>query len=298
MLLRFSPFRVAHHAVLLFTAFATTMAFGASVRDDAGRDVVLDHPARRIVSLAPHLTELVFEIGAGDRLVAAAAYSDYPDAARRLPRVGSQGALDIERIAALRPDLVLAWSSGLSPTDREQLARLGVPVFESTAQELDDVATTLLRLGVLTGAEARAGSAAARFRVRVATLRATYADRRPVRVFFQVWRDPLMTVGGHQLITQVIALCGGVNVFGDLAMLAPIVDAEAVVRGDPEVIATTSDSDDHTADIAAWSRWPGVAAVRARRFAFLDAGTITRPSSRVLIGTEQLCRAIDAARAR
>jgi iron complex transport system substrate-binding protein len=290
------PLVRAAFSMLLAAACAAALANAATVRDDAGHVVTLAHPARRIVSLAPHLTELVFEIGAGDRLVAVTAYSDYPDAASRLPRVGGLGALDVERIASLRPDLVLAWSSGLSPADREQLARLGVPVFESEPRVLDDVATTLLRLGALTGDDARADAAARAFRARTATLRATYASRRPVRVFFQTWRDPLMTVGGNQLITQVIGLCGGANVFRDLTILAPIVDPEAVVRANPEFIATTAESGDHAADLALWGRWPDVDAVRKERYVFLDPGTITRPSSRLLVGAETLCRALDTAR--
>lgn len=266
------------------------------VRDDAGRTVSLERPARRIVSLAPHVTELLYEVGAGDRVVGATAYSDYPAAARDIPRVGGLAGLDVERIVALKPDLVIAWQSGTSEAEIAQLARIGLPVYRSEPHTLDDVATTIERFGVLTGHVADATTAAASFRTRVAGLRATYGDRSPVRVFYQVWNSPLMTVGGSQLTTQLIELCGGRNVFASLPMLAPIVDAEAVIKADPQVIATASDGGDHRADLATWARWPGVTAVREKRFVFLDPALVARHTSRVLIGAETLCRAIDAAR--
>ena len=267
-----------------------------SVRDDAGHDVVLARAARRVVSLAPHVTELLFEVGAGGDLVATTAYSDYPAAAARLPRVGGFAGIDLEAVVAVKPDLVIAWSSGTSRVQLDQLERLGIPVFRSEPHRLDDVATTLERFGVLTGHVGVADAAARRFRMRAAALRATSAERAPVRVFFQVWNEPLMTIGGPQLISQVIELCGGRNVFASLKTLAPVVDVEAVIRADPELIVTTATKDDHEADLAAWRRWPGVAAVRNGRYLFLDPATITRQTSRILIGAERMCRAIDAAR--
>ena len=266
------------------------------VRDDAGFDVRLERPARRIVSLAPHTTELLYEIGAGDIVVGAEPYSDYPVAAQRIPRVGGLSGIDVEAIVALKPDLVIAWLSGTSKAQIESLVRLHVPVFRSEPHTFDDVTATLTRFGTLTGHVDEAQADAARFRARLATLRATYAHGAPVRVFYQVWNKPLMTVGGPQLITQAIALCGGRNVFDTLKPLAPTVDPEAVITADPELIVTASTRSDHSADLAQWNRWAGVSAVRARRYLFLDPALITRPTSRILIGTETLCRAIDDAR--
>ncbi len=189
------------------------------VRDDAGRVVRLERPATRIVSLAPHLTELLFAIGAGDRLVGVTGFSDYPPAATALPRVGGLYGLDVERLLALKPDLVVAWRSGTAEAELDTLERLGLRVFRNEPRTLDDIATTMARLGTLTGDEPGANAAAADFRARVATLRDTYASRSPVRVFYQVWNDPLMTIGGPQPITQVIELCGGRNVFASVKML-------------------------------------------------------------------------------
>lgn len=282
--------------VLLVALQGGALAAEVSVRDDAGHEVVLSRAARRVVSLAPHVTEALFEVGAGDALVATTGYSDYPAAAARLPRVGGLAGIDLEAVVAMKPDLVIAWSSGTSRVQLDQLERLGIPLFRSEPHTLDDVANTLERFGVLTGHVESADAAAGRFRLRTVALRTTYAQRTPVRVFFQIWNEPLMTIGGTQLISQVIELCGGRNVFASLKTLAPVVDVEAVIRADPEIIVTTATKADHDAEIATWQRWIGVTAVRKSRYLFLDPDTITRQSSRILIGADRLCRAIDAAR--
>ena len=232
------------------------------VRDDAGFDVRLEQPARRIVSLAPHITELLFEIGAGDAVIGAEPYSDYPAAAKNIPRMGGLSGIDVEAIVAARPDLVIVWLSGRSKAQIELLTRLKIPVFRSEPHALDDVTATLTRFGVLTGHVDEATVDAARFASRVAGLRTTYANRAPVRVFYQVWNKPLMTVGGPQLTTQVIALCGGRNVFASLPALAPMIDIEAVIAADPQLLVTTSTKTEHAFEIAQWSGWSGISAVR------------------------------------
>ena len=187
----------------VFVAVAVAVAVGvlsavpaaaATVRDDAGFEVQLERPARRIVSLAPHTTELLYEIGAGDTVVGAEPYSDYPDAAKTIPRVGGLSGIDVEAIVALKPDLVIAWLSGTSKAQIELLVRLKIPVFRSEPHDFDDVTSTLTRFGALTGHDAQAQADATRFRTRLAALRDTYAHRAPVRVFYQVWNKPLMTV--------------------------------------------------------------------------------------------------------
>lgn len=281
---------------LLCLASGTQSVAAVVVRDDSGLEVRLEAPARRIVSLAPHLTELLFDIGAGDAIVGASDYSDYPAAARRLPRVGGLAGIDLERIVALKPDLVVAWQSGTAQAQLAALGRLGIPVFHSEPHTLADVASTLERLGTLTAHTQQAAAQADAFRSKVAALRARYASRAPVRVFYQVWNDPLMTIGGPHLITQVIELCGGRNIFASLALLAPTVDPEAVIAADPQLIVTAAESGNRSSDIALWSRWTGVSAVRNRRYLFLDPVLITRHTPRILIGAEAICRAIQDAR--
>ena len=284
-------------APLLLLALCSQSFAAVAVRDDTAREVRVEAPARRIVSLAPHITELLFDIGAGEAIIAATEFSDYPEAAKRLPRVGGLAGIDLERIVALKPDLVIAWQSGTGEAQIEALGRLGIPVFRSEPHTLADVATTLERFGALTGHSREATAAADDFRRKVIALRDSYASRPAVRVFYQVWNNPLITIGGPHLITHVIELCGGRNVFASVALLAPTIDVEAVIAADPQLIVTASESGDQRNDIALWSRWTSVSAVRHHRYLFLDPALITRHTPRILIGAGALCRTIDAARA-
>jgi len=258
-----------------------------------GATTVLASPARRIVSLAPHLTELLFAAGAGDRVVGASAYSDHPAPARQIPRIGDSHAFDIERILALRPDLVVAWGAGNAPRHVARLEQLGIPVHVEGAAGLDDIGDALERLGRLAGTEPLAREAARRYRERLAALRARHAGLAPVRVFHQVWGDPLMTVSGGHPVSDLIAACGGVNVFGDAPALVPLVSREAVLRAAPEVITAAAEGDD---PLAAWRRWPTLPAVAAGRLVSLPADAISRLSPRLLDAAGPLCAAIDAAR--
>ena len=283
-------------ASLLFAVADPAAASAIVVKDDAGRNVHLRAPAHRIVSLSPHATELLYEIDAGDSIVAATEYSDYPQAARRLPRIGGLGSIDIERIVALKPDLVVAWRSGTPEAQLASRERLSSAVPRSEPHTLEDIATSLERLGRLTGHDAAGERASSLFLRRIDALRSTYSRRAPVRVFYQVWNSPLMTIGGPHVISTVITLCGGRNVFGSLAALAPTVDPEAVVAADPQLIVTASGTHAQSIDEAQWSRWTGVSAVRTHRYLFVDPDLITRSTSRIADGAELLCRAIDAAR--
>ncbi len=264
-----------------------------SVAGADGAPTVLARPARRIVSLAPHLTELLFAAGAGDRVVGASAYSDHPAAARDIPRIGDSHAFDIERILALRPDLVVAWGAGNAPRHIARLEHLGIPVHVEGAERLDDIGEAIERLGRLAGTEPVAREAARRYRERLAGLRARHAGLAPVRVFHQVWDDPLMTVNGHHPVSDLIAACGGANIFADAPALAPLVSREAVLRAAPEVITAADQGSD---PLAAWRRWPTLPAVAAGRLVLLPADAISRLSPRLLDAAGPLCAAIDAAR--
>lgn len=250
-------------------------------------------PARRIVSLAPHLTELLFAAGAGDRIVGASAWSDHPQAARAIPRIGDSHAFDIERILELRPDLAVAWGAGNAPRHVATLERLGIPVHVESAERLDDIGDAIERLGRLAGTQDEAAEAARRYRERLAALRARHAGRPPVRVFHQVWEEPLMTVNGRHPVSDLVAACGGVNVFADAPSLAPRVSREAVLRAAPEVITAADDLGD---PLAAWRRWPSLPAVAAGRLVELPADAISRLSPRLLDAAGPLCAAIEAAR--
>lgn len=211
--------RLAPIAQLVALAYAPLVHADVSTRDDAGNAVTLPAPAQRVISLAPHATELVYAAGGGAKLVGTVTYSDYPPAAQAIPRVGDNKALDLERIAALKPDLIVVWRHGNAERQTDALHALHIPLFFSEPKHLDDVASSLRRLGTLLGTQPAADAAAAAYTRDIAALRTRYSARTPVTMFFQVWDRPLMTLNGAHLINDVIELCGGRNVFASLKPL-------------------------------------------------------------------------------
>ncbi|KUY73718.1 cobalamin-binding protein [Burkholderia sp. RF4-BP95] len=289
-------------ASLIALAHASFAHADVTTRDDAGNTVTLPAPAQRVISLAPHATELVYAAGGGAKLVGTVTYSDYPPAAQAVPRVGDNKALDLERIAALKPDLIVVWRHGNAERQTDALRALHIPLFFSEPKHLDDVATSLRRLGTLLGTEPVADAAAVSFSRDIAALRARYAARPPVTMFFQVWDRPLTTLNGTHLFNEVISLCGGRNVFAALKPLAPTVTDEAVLAANPEAIVTTSAgatrSDAPLPSLARWRAWPALTAVARNNLFAIDGDLLTRPSPRIAQGAAALCEDLDAARAR
>jgi iron complex transport system substrate-binding protein len=253
-------------------------------------------PARRIVTLAPHLAELAWAAGAGDRLVGTVAWSDRPDAVRRLPRVGDAFRVDYEAIVALRPDLVLGWPSGNSAAALDRLRGLGLRVEALEPGTLDDVGRQIAAIGRLAGTEPTAAVAAAGWAAGLGALRERYRGAPPLRVFYQVSAQPLVTVTGTHFIGQAIALCGGRNVFADLPGLAPVVGREAVVAARPDVIVISALADGAAGDEAGWRRFDGVPAVARGNLPVVDPALMSVPGPRLLDGIAALCAALDAAR--
>lgn len=266
------------------------------VMDDTGQAVVLAAPAGRIVSLGPHLTELAYAVGAGDAVVGVIRYSDFPEAAKALPVVGDAHALDFERIVQLRPDLVLVWGSGLNERHKARLRSLGLTVYESEIRHAQGIADTLRRLGTLLGRADSAEAAARRFEAQWQGLADRYRGRAPVRVFWQLWHEPLMTINREHLISEAMRACGGVNVFADLPLLTPSVSREAAVRADPQLIATSGRAEDRARGFAAWQRFAAVSAVKRQRYASIDGDLIGRMGPRFVDGAAALCEAIERAR--
>jgi iron complex transport system substrate-binding protein len=250
-------------------------------------------PAQRIVTLAPHLAELVYAAGAGDRLVGTVHWTDYPPAAAALPRIGDAFRLDLEALAVLSPDLILAWRGGNPDHMLEQLVQHGYRVVALAPERLDDIGTQLEEIGRLAGTLNAAREAADRYRSGLEDLRRAHAGKSPLRVFYQVSWRPLYTVGGRQLISEVIELCGGRNIFDDLGELAPAIGMEAVIARDPEVIVTASVQ---AQDLGEWRRWPSIAAVARGHLYTVDGDLVVRAAPRILEGTRQVCDALDRAR--
>ncbi len=289
-----SAWRLLLLLVVVFAMVPVALA-KIEVQDDAGKIVSVAKPARRIVSLSPHATELLFAAGAGPYVVGVAAYSDYPQAAGDIPRIGDASGLNLEKIVGLRPDLVVAWKSGNPPRVVKRLEELGIPVFRSEPRSMGDIAENIEDLGTLADTLDVARRESADFRLRYSDLRSRYAHRKAVGVFYQIWHNPLMTVNGQHLISDVIQLCGGINVFSNLPTLTPQIDIEAVLQANPTAIVAAGFNDSTVLD--GWKKWTYVDAVKKDNLFLIPFNLIARQSPRILDGAERLCAALQKARA-
>jgi iron complex transport system substrate-binding protein len=281
---------------------AAPVSAAVSAVDDAGNTVTLPQPARRVISLAPHATELLYAAGGAGRIVGVVRYSDFPPEARTLPNVGDNKALDLERIAALHPDLIVVWRHGNAQQQTERLRALGLPLYYSEPRRLDDIPVSIERLGALLGTDTEARRAAASLRERIAGLRATYAARPAVSVFYQVWQQPLMTLNGETLVSDMLAVCSGRNVFASQPALVPTVTQEAVVAANPEAMLTaspgTTPAERPLADFDMWRRWKQVTAVSRGNLFTIDGDWLTRAGPRAVLAADALCKDLDIARSR
>lgn len=274
-----------------------------SVVDDSGRRVELAAPPQRVITLAPSLTELVFAVGGGPQLVATVDGSDHPPAALQVPRVGNYERVDVERIVGLKPDLVLVWSSGNTMRELAQLEAAGLRLFHLEPRRLDALPSALERIGTLLGRADDGQRAGRKLRDELAALRASHAGLPPVRVFYQVWSRPLMTINDEQIISDVMRLCGGRNVFGALKPLVPEVSTESVAAADPEAIlaarATAPGAGDggakraaHDPAFATWAPLRSITAVRRGWIFTLPGDTISRQGPRIVDGARAMCAAL------
>jgi iron complex transport system substrate-binding protein len=266
-----------------------------SVTDDRGKKVELAAPAQRVVALAPSLAELAFAAGAGGRLVGVARFSDYPPAAREIPQVGDAARVELERVVALKPDLILAWKSGNSAADVSRLEGLGYPAFVSEPVRLADIPRLLHAIGDLAGTRPTAAEAAGAFEREIRALRSRHANARRVRVFYQIWHKPLLTVNGAHMISDVIALCGGENVFADVRQLTPSVTLEAVITARPEAILGGASAGGEKEFAAQW-RASGVPPLRDLPAYYVSPDTIQRQTPRIVEGAKAVCSALEEVR--
>ena len=283
------------HLVWLGVLLATQAWAGVRVVDDTGHAVELRTFAMRIVTLAPHAAELVAAAGAGARVVGVIAGTDYPPAMKRVPTVGDVAALDVERIVALAPDLIVTWP-WTTPRQTASLREAGIPVFEADPRSIDGIATDIDRLGRLAGTEPVASAAAVAFRARIAQAAKARSPGPPLRVFYQISDAPIFTLGGRHLVSQAIALCGGENVFSRLTIPAPEIGVEAVLAANPDVIVAGTDDARKPRWLDAWTRWPSLDAVRHHALYTVDANLLHRPGPRFADGVVQLCGALANAR--
>ena len=280
----------------LMLSLVPVVVAAISVVDDDGNTIHLPAVAQRIISLSPHVTELLFVVGAGDRLVGTVEHSDYPTAARGIRRVGGYSAIDLETILTLQPDLIIGWRTGNNPVQLEKLKELGLPVYISEPRRIQDIPKTARRLATLTGTEQQANIFIQKFEKQYISLQQRYASRRPVKLFYEVWHQPLITINGEHLISDIIKLCGASNIFADVSVLAPTVTIESVLERAPDIIVSGGLSKNKQDWFASWQYWQHLPAVKNKQLYFIDPDLIQRHGPRILQGAEQLCQYVEQAR--
>jgi iron complex transport system substrate-binding protein len=276
--------------------FAPWAYAAVEVIDDDGTRVSLVKPAQRIISLAPNITEVLFHIGAGDQIVGVDEYSNYPPEAEEITRVNNYAAANYELIVSLRPDIVIAWQSGNGERIIQRIRELGIPVFLVESRELDDIPKLFDRLGQLSGHTDQAERSAAEFEQVLDELRSHNRDKPAVRVFYQIWSDPLITLNGQHMVSDVIELCGGINVFADAIPLVPYTNIESVLALSPQVIISGGSEQDQIANSHWWKRWSSIPAVQDRHIYAIPADLMQRHSDRILEGARMMCDYLDRAR--
>ena len=266
------------------------------VVDDNGQQIKLAVPAKRIVSLAPNITEVLFHIGAGEKIVGADEYSNYPEEAKDILRVNNHAAANYELILSLEPDLVIAWQSGNGNKIIDPLRKLGIPVFVVETNKMDAIPSLFRRFGKLSGHGDQAKQRAHEFSRRLQELRAAQVGKSVIKVFYQIWDEPLITLNGEHMVSDIINLCGGVNVFSDAIPLVPYVNIETVVAADPEVIIAGGSREERPAWFESWQKWSGISAVINQHIYLIPSDLMQRHSARILDGMELMCAHLDSAR--
>ena len=295
-------FRLVRLAAWYAVAFLSSLPLALGAESGAvelpqpdGSVLRLDSPASRIVSLSPHLTELVYAAGAGDLLAATVEYSEYPRQAKDLPRVGDAFRIDIERVHLYSPDLILAWQSGNPAAAMAQLADLGFTVWRIEIRDPAEIADVIENIGIVAGTQARAMEVSSKIRIKIKALKDRYGDAQGIPYFYQVAEQPLYTVNGEHLISRALSLCGGRNVFAELTSLAPQVGLEAVLTQDP-LLLIGPEIEGQPDPLAHWRSWPRLRAVRNENFLLLPADSVSRATPRFVDAMELACNMMDTLR--
>jgi iron complex transport system substrate-binding protein len=281
---------------LLFLAVIAVPAHAITVQDFSGREVTLAQPAERIVALAPHIVENLYSAGAGDKLVGIVSYSNFPDEAKNIPEVGTYNAFSLEQVLALQPDLVVMWGSGNGMQTLPQFETLGIPVYVSELRQLSDVPKSIRNLSQLAGTPTIGEAEASRIEAELSILQRRYKERRSLSVLYQIWNDPLQTVNGEHLISEIIALCGGYNVFGDANSLAPRISIESVLLRDPDAIVASGMGEARPEWLDEWRAYPSLTAVADNALFVVNPDHLQRPSARIVLGAQSLCQQLDQVR--
>jgi iron complex transport system substrate-binding protein len=298
---------VAADAANSVAALVLTPVPALAIIDDTGRRVPLPHPPERIISLAPGATEMLFAAGAGDRVIATVDFSDEPAAAKRIPRIGDVTAVDMERLVALHPDVVVAWPGGGNPAQIEKIEQLGIPIYRQQVNRLGDLPGSVRRLGALAADRAVAEKAAGALAAELARIEHEYGGGMPMAgapaggaaavgtrptVLLEVWNRPIYTVGGTHLMSDALSLCGVRNVFGDLKELGPVIDTESVIARNPDIIVAAAPPGEAASWLAEWRRFGSLKAVQTGRLIAFEDQRLSRLGPSVVPATEALCKAL------
>ena len=276
---------------------STTSDISVSVVDFSGATVTLNSPAKRIVSLAPHIAENVYSAGAGDKLIGVVSYSDYPPAVKDLPLVGGYASINVEKIIELQPDLIIGWESGNSSASIQQLQTLGYPVYIDQPDTLADVARSIKDIGVLSGTAMEAVKVADEYTSKINMIENIFKSKSKLKTFYQVWNDPLQTINGTHIISDAIALCGGVNIYADEPVIAPVINIESILERNPDAIIASGMSSARPDWLDEWYDWPSINAVQNNHLFFVNPDHIQRHTVRILLGINAICSQLDSARA-
>lgn len=266
-----------------------------TIIDDDNFTVSFSEPAKRIISLSPHATELLFAAGATNQVVATVSYSDFPEQAKKIPRIGSYKKIDLESVVKINPDLIVAWNSGGSVQQVKDLKDLGFKIYYSEPRSFEDVAENIIKMGKILGTKKKADANAAIFLNELNHLKTKYKNLKEVKVFYQVWNNPLMTINNGHLINDVIEFCGGHNLFGDLISRAPKVGIEAVIQKNPEAILIGM-SENRKDWVDPWFKWQSIDAVKNKHVYGVNADLIVRQGPRILRGAGLVCEMLEKVR--
>lgn len=259
--------RLTYLFVIILTLIGNYTMANISVTDDLGNRIRLPHPARRIISLAPHITENLFTIGAGGQVIACTTAADYPSTVKQLTKVGNYHGVDMEAVLRLKPDLIIAWQYGIKPSQLQQLRAFNIPVFINDTKHISDIPKMLKQFSLLTGHRQKGLKVIKRFKQRMKKIKSQNHHKETVRIFYQVWKDPLITITKHSMINDAIELCGGENTFANAAGIAPQISREAYIQSHPDI---TIDGNTQ-----------------------VDPNLLQRATPRMLTGITQLCTIID-----
>lgn len=274
---------------IIFLLLSSSAFAQVSVTDYQGTTITLEKPAQRVIGMAPHVVENIYSAGAEQRVVGVVSYSNYPEAALQRPIVGDYSRTNYELITELKPDLIVVWSSGRHLEVVQKLRSLGFQVYVDDPHKLEDIARSIVDMGILMGTEDTAQLAADNFLQRLLAMRKQYADSLPVSVLYQVWMEPLQTLNGTHIISDVIRLCGGRNVFADEKTLAPKINIEAVIARNPQAIVSGGMATRQQEWLTAWQRWPVIEAVKKKQIYAIEPDIISRHTVRLLDGAQAMC---------